>query len=177
MQNDDQRRSSISKTALIGDSQIPSALGQTITGALANIPFPFGIDSDGNYGYKKAGADTVVPFSSGGGYACITTGYDTYAYPIGEDYNPAVFSRNSAANYTSNVDGDMYVIFTSMCMTSVSFNGSVSVNNTIVYTAPNWSQVTPQLSSAIPIHKGDVISITGGTSAYHNFYVTTLYVK
>ena len=36
-----------------------------MTGALANIPFPFGIDDDGNYGYKKAGADTVTPFSVG----------------------------------------------------------------------------------------------------------------
>ena len=25
----------------------------------------FGIDVDGNYGYKKVGADTVIPFSSG----------------------------------------------------------------------------------------------------------------
>ena len=25
----------------------------------------FGIDSDGNYGYIKAGADSVTPFSSG----------------------------------------------------------------------------------------------------------------
>ena len=30
-----------------------------------DIVFPFGIDSDGNYGYFKAGADTVTPFSSG----------------------------------------------------------------------------------------------------------------
>ena len=29
-----------------------------------DIVFPFGIDSDGNYGYFKAGADTVTPFSS-----------------------------------------------------------------------------------------------------------------
>ena len=41
-------------------------LGQTITGALANIPFPFGIDVQGNYGYRKDGADTVTPFKSGG---------------------------------------------------------------------------------------------------------------
>ena len=31
-----------------------------------DIVFPFGIDSDGNYGYFKAGADTVTPFKSGG---------------------------------------------------------------------------------------------------------------
>ena len=67
MQNDNQRRSATSKYAIIGDSQIPTTLGQTVTGALANIPFPFGIDSDGNYGYRKDGADTVTPFKSGDG--------------------------------------------------------------------------------------------------------------
>lgn len=67
-----QRRSAISKTALIGNSQIPSTLGQTITGALANIPFPFGIDATtGDYGYYKAGADTVTPFRSGYKYICV----------------------------------------------------------------------------------------------------------
>lgn len=30
------------------------------------VKFQFGIDADGNYGYKKAGADTVTPFKSGG---------------------------------------------------------------------------------------------------------------
>lgn len=28
-----------------------------------SVPFKFGIDADGNYGYIKAGADSVVPFS------------------------------------------------------------------------------------------------------------------
>ena len=30
----------------------------------AKIPFGFGIDSNGNYGYIKRGADTVTPFKS-----------------------------------------------------------------------------------------------------------------
>ena len=29
-----------------------------------NIPFSFGIDAQGNYGYFKAGADTVTPFKT-----------------------------------------------------------------------------------------------------------------
>lgn len=29
-----------------------------------NLPFAFGIDANGNYGYYKAGADTVTPFNS-----------------------------------------------------------------------------------------------------------------
>ena len=30
----------------------------------ADIPFVFGVDANGNYGYKKAGADTVTPFKT-----------------------------------------------------------------------------------------------------------------
>lgn len=30
----------------------------------SNVPFRFGIDSNGNYGYIKAGADTVTPFKT-----------------------------------------------------------------------------------------------------------------
>lgn len=31
------------------------------------VPFSFGVDEQGNYGYYKEGADTVTPFSSGTG--------------------------------------------------------------------------------------------------------------
>lgn len=36
------------------------------------IPFEFGIDADGNYGYKKVGADTVIPFKTVGTRNVIT---------------------------------------------------------------------------------------------------------
>jgi len=32
-----------------------------------NVPFKFGIDENGNYGYYKEGADSVTPFKTGGG--------------------------------------------------------------------------------------------------------------
>lgn len=34
---------------------------------LADVPFAFGIDEDGNYGYKKLTEETVTPFDTGGG--------------------------------------------------------------------------------------------------------------
>jgi hypothetical protein len=37
------------------------------------VPFSFGIDGSGNYGYKKAGADTVTPFKTVGTRGEITT--------------------------------------------------------------------------------------------------------
>lgn len=38
----------------------------TIAAALANGRISFGVDANGNFGYKKDGADTVYPFKSGG---------------------------------------------------------------------------------------------------------------
>ena len=49
---------------------VDTVLSTTSNNPIANstvaaaIPFSFGIDSSGNYGYKKAGADTVIPFKS-----------------------------------------------------------------------------------------------------------------
>ena len=40
----------------------------------AKSPFSFGIDSEGNYGYIKDGADTVTPFKSLSGLNCWNSG-------------------------------------------------------------------------------------------------------
>lgn len=37
----------------------------TLNITYSNLPFAFGIDFDGNYGYVKDGADTVTPFKRG----------------------------------------------------------------------------------------------------------------
>lgn len=46
------------------------------------MPFSFGIDANGNYGYKKAGADTVIPFNDTSGATAvasqITEGYTAW---------------------------------------------------------------------------------------------------
>lgn len=36
------------------------------------MPFGFGVDANGNYGYKKAGADTVIPFKNPQGTLTLT---------------------------------------------------------------------------------------------------------
>ena len=46
------------------DSCVFGSDGQSLN---EKLPFKFGIDENGNYGYYKAGADTVTPFKSGGG--------------------------------------------------------------------------------------------------------------
>ncbi len=41
-----------------------SSLQQRVSTLEDNVPFAFGVDEDGNYGYVKAGADTVTPFKA-----------------------------------------------------------------------------------------------------------------
>ena len=40
----------------------------------ANLPFAFGVDANGNYGYIKDGADSVTPFKSLFGLNCWNSG-------------------------------------------------------------------------------------------------------
>lgn len=48
-----------------GTSDRVAASIKAVNGVNGKVPFSFGIDADGNYGYIKAGADTVTPFKSG----------------------------------------------------------------------------------------------------------------
>lgn len=52
------------------------------------LPFGFGIDDNGNYGYIKAGADTVTPFKSGYGLEA-------------DNYNVTVNNINISGNFKS----------------------------------------------------------------------------
>lgn len=58
-----------SPTKNVGNFGVKNSRGQWYMislskGGFTELPFSLGIDSDGNYGYKKVGADTVIPFLS-----------------------------------------------------------------------------------------------------------------
>ena len=46
--------------------EIVEGLSDDIVALNQKVPFAFGVDENGNYGYYKDGADTVTPFSTGG---------------------------------------------------------------------------------------------------------------
>lgn len=48
-----------------GTSDNIAASIKVVNGIDNKVPFKFGVDADGNYGYYKAGADTVTPFKTG----------------------------------------------------------------------------------------------------------------
>ena len=85
-----------------------------ITSLNNKVPFSFGIDANGNYGYIKDGADTVTPFKTGKhdiilvGTGEINTNYTTkvgYCFPIYErglitySTNNVSWSSGATTNY------------------------------------------------------------------------------
>lgn len=69
----------------------------------AKLPFALGIDADGNYGYYKAGADTVTPFSTDFG-DIILGNFATHN--LGSIRNPSAIksSFDSAIDVVMNMD-------------------------------------------------------------------------
>ena len=64
-----------------------------------DIGFPFGIDSSGNYGYYKAGADTVTPFKVGSpDYTTVQTIYNS------------TLGRGSATYADADLANSMHII-------------------------------------------------------------------
>lgn len=60
-------------TTQVASAKALSELNSNVNELESNVTLSFGgitfgIDADGNYGYKKEGEDTVIPFSSGKGF-------------------------------------------------------------------------------------------------------------
>lgn len=54
------------KSAILSNTEAGKVVDSLIVKEIINmLPFGFGVDEDGNYGYYKDGADTVTPFKSG----------------------------------------------------------------------------------------------------------------
>lgn len=76
----------------------------TQTNGILELPFSFGLDANGNYGYKKNGADTVIPFKSIVDINEVnymnakipTNSFTSYIIPIG-DYKIILSGRHQFA--------------------------------------------------------------------------------
>ena len=67
------------------------------------MPFKFGVDSSGNYGYIKAGADTVTPFRTGNATASqVLSGY-TFANASAPNVTGTMPNINAIDNAISSV--------------------------------------------------------------------------
>ncbi len=75
-----------------------------VASALANGRISFGVDSQGNFGYKKDGADTVYPFNSGGGISTLG-----YMLEAGSDGTSAPISSPLYLTAWAGSNKDVYV--------------------------------------------------------------------
>lgn len=75
-----------------------SSLNDSLTDRLGGIAF--GVDADGNYGYIKAGADTVTPFKSGGALHLIG---------IYNPLNPVTFDLKKFSNWENLTNNDFLI--------------------------------------------------------------------
>lgn len=81
-----------------------------------HVPFPFGIDENGNYGYIKAGADSVTPFKEGRAeLLTVLTGGTNSVYPyelsytFTDSYSQAIIVILS--NDTDNNSDNFYKVY------------------------------------------------------------------
>lgn len=119
----------------------------------------FGIDADGNYGYKKVGADTVTPFSSGASFARM------YLGSTSQDYDPHYLPIIKLAGNFIAKQSDTELLVTRDCNATIVLilytegGGSVHtsnlmVNNTVVLTALPGALIRTQ---DITLKKGDIV--------------------
>lgn len=141
------------------------------------IPFRFGIDSNGDYGYIKAGADTVTPFRTNhtGTYTATARGaaldmgqYHTYRYVNTNsvpNYNMQVayFTQNTGGNYdlgeTNNyryvnvsISGSAGWIGENITNTTNSVNiGGLTSGSKYIITAVSSNQAVPEISGGATV--------------------------
>lgn len=79
----------------------------------ADLPFNFGIDENGNYGYIKVGADSVTPFSKVSLVPIYSTGiFDRYV--SGGEHTPKIYKDTESTTCLSVYEitkGNKYVFF------------------------------------------------------------------
>lgn len=97
----------------IADNNVNAVAAQlTASSTSGDVKFQFGVDSNGNYGYIKAGADTVTPFKSG-------------SFTI-----PTLRTSCAGDNATSNVSrGQVYISNASSNYSTITIN-SLSLDST-----------------------------------------------
>lgn len=79
----------------------------------------FGVDANGNYGYKKVGADTVTPFKTGGGdlsfnYSKPSKSFSMYEHSLSSLYqrgiSPGNYEGFTLSNPMSCKQGNILII-------------------------------------------------------------------
>lgn len=85
----------------IGDGVNISEDGKISVPKPVDLPFNFGIDENGNYGYIKVGADSVTPFSKVSLVPIYSTGITNRYVSFVNSDNPGIYINTEATNCLS----------------------------------------------------------------------------
>ena len=100
---------------------------ENATVGISNVPFRFGVDHDGNYGYiltdESTGADTVIPFKKGGE---SPVGAAIYTDVSGLSFTNVEYTELVASHYSSNDYHNLYIYYIVVADTSKPVIGTTS---------------------------------------------------
>lgn len=99
-------------------------------------PFRFGMDADGNYGYivtDEAGADSVIPFKSGGTIKRVTLGSAFYPSSKSYKYDISGYVKDISQITSSN----FVAVLSNVSSYDRSATGYEKFSCSISYAAPN----------------------------------------
>ena len=125
----------------------------------------FGVDANGNYGYKKVGADTVIPFSSGGGGSDlgISFGIGGAEYNDATQYNYFGIHIDEYDFIYFRYTGILHIVKNAEVIEQINCNYTPSTANT--YFHQKVSQYCPSILEFYDIQISDSSYIYQGTPA------------
>ena len=157
----------------IGDGVNISEDGKISVPKPADLPFNFGIDENGNYGYIKVGADSVTPFSKVSLVPIYSTGISD-RYVSGGESTPKLFIDTESTTCLSVYEitkGNKYVFFVvgpngNRFRVAQSNENPLSVENQYAMIAPAVKYVNdPSIEDCIAIFEASGNYLVAGLSS------------
>ena len=172
-------------------------LQNQITTLNSNVPFKFGVDSSGNYGYIKAGADTVTPFltRTGNATAANVLSGKTFSndsssgltgtmpniksiddaissvYVVGGSSGDGIYARMNAGAHITNAGSGYPELFIPQSQLSSILTGTTASGQTRVSGTPVLTS-TISFGKTFAIVPSVVIAYANGWSGSNEYDVT-----
>lgn len=148
-------------TGVVGDDDISEIGEGTLTSAVNSLQsdfggMKFGVDANGNYGYYKAGADTVTPFKSGFTISSLNVGGKTSTLDAGNDGRATTTITIDVSKYSKINFGDYTAVYGgASAISSITADGTIIVNKQYITNesidVSNYNTVTINLTTNIAL--------------------------
>lgn len=133
-----------------------------------DIPFRFGKDSEGNFGYiltDETGADSVIPFNNFDNLELLSSGANGAT-------SPTVINSTVSKSLTATKKGVMIAAVGGGSGASTVIGGLCYKNNVKISPTIQAPSCAPLQAWLIPVNKGDIISISAVGSGSSTTYTS-----